>query len=122
MAGRVYTSIVYGIIRLSVWTALFVAALIDGLRHRQVRSRGWQLYLLLLGANALFVIKNVAFLAICIQGTVHEGWATPAAYGAYIFFGDLAEAFWIFLLLAISAGLWYVNPLFHQQIETLRLL
>ena len=106
MAGRVYTSIIYAIVRLCIWSALLAAGVTDGLRHRHVRSRGWQLYLLLILSNGLFVIKNIAFLAICIQGQINDGWAAPAAYGAYIFFGNIAESFWIFLLLAISAGLW----------------
>lgn len=106
MAGRVYTSVAYAIIRLCIWAALLAAAAFDGFRHRQVRSRGWQLYLLLVICNALFVLKNVCFLAICIQGEANEGWASKAAYGSYIFFSNIAESCWIFLLLAISAGLW----------------
>jgi hypothetical protein len=106
MAGRVYTSVAYAIVRLCIWGALLAAAAFDGFRHRQVRSRGWQLYLLLVISNCLFVLKNMAFLAICIQGEANSGWASKAAYGVYIFFSDIAESFWIFLLLAISAGLW----------------
>ena len=106
MAGRVYTSVTYAIVRLCIWGALLLAAAFDGFRHRQVRSRGWQLYLLLVISNGLFVLKNMSFLAICIQGEANEGWASRASYGTYIFFSDIAESFWIFLLLAISAGLW----------------
>jgi hypothetical protein len=107
MAGKVYTSVTYAIVRLCIWAALLAAAAFDGYRHRAVRSRAWQLYLLLVICNGLFVIKNVAFLAICIEGESSlDGWASRASYGAYIFFSDIAESFWIFLLLAISAGLW----------------
>ena len=108
MAGKVYTSVPYALVRLCLWAAVLAAGLVDGLKHKHLRSRGWQLYLLLLISNGLFVVKNLAFLAICIQGEVNDGWAAPAAYGFYIFFGDLAESFWLFVLLAISAGLWCV--------------
>lgn len=106
MADRVYTSVVYAIVRLSLWGFLFLVAALDGIRHRRVRSKGWQLFTLLVVSTGLFVVKNVGFLAICIQGAQYDGWATKGAYGAYIFFGDIADSFWIFLLLAISAGFW----------------
>lgn len=111
MAGRVYTSVIYAIVRLSIWVALLAAAAFDGIRHRQVRSKGWQLFTLLVASTALFVVKNIAFLAICIQGQKYDGWATASAYISYIFFGDIADSFWIFLLLAISAGFWWVKLL-----------
>ena len=106
MAFRVYTSVTYAIVRVSIWVALLALAVFDGVRHRQVRSQGWQLYFALVGSAALFVIKNIFFMGICIEGDNREGWASKGTFGAYIFFADVAEAFWIFLLLALSAGFW----------------
>lgn len=40
MAGRVYLSMAYVAPRAALWTLLFFVALVDGLRHRSVRSRG----------------------------------------------------------------------------------
>ena len=62
MAGRVYTSVAYAVVRLAIWLLLFIGAVIDGLRHRQIRSRGWQLYLLLVVSTALFVSLNPQFI------------------------------------------------------------
>lgn len=106
MANRVYTSVPYAISRLAIWVALLALAAIDGIRHRQVRSRGWQLYILLIICTAMFVIRNMFFLGICIEGESMDGWATQGTYGAYIFFADIAESLWIFVLLAISSGFW----------------
>ena len=40
MAGRIYLSMAYVAPRAALWLLLFVAALVDGIRHRAVRSRG----------------------------------------------------------------------------------
>lgn len=40
MAGRVYLNMAYVAPRTALWTLLFLAGLIDGIRHRGVRSRG----------------------------------------------------------------------------------
>lgn len=40
MAGRVYLNVAYVLPRTILWVVLFAAALIDGIRHRSVRSRG----------------------------------------------------------------------------------
>ncbi len=40
MAGRVYLEMAYVAPRAALWMALFVLALVDGIRHRAVRSRG----------------------------------------------------------------------------------
>jgi len=106
MAFQVYTSIPYGIARLSIWFALLVVAILDGVRNRQVKSKGWQLYYMLVAGTSLFVVRNPFFLGICIEGENNDGWAKRGTYGAYIFFADVAEAFWIFVLLAISSGFW----------------
>ncbi len=40
MAGRVYLNMAYVAPRTALWVLLFLAGLIDGIRHRGVRSRG----------------------------------------------------------------------------------
>jgi hypothetical protein len=40
MAGRIYLNMAYVAPRAALWLLLFVAALVDGIRHRAVRSRG----------------------------------------------------------------------------------
>lgn len=40
MAGRVYLEMAYVAPRALLWLTLFVLALVDGIRHRSVRSRG----------------------------------------------------------------------------------
>ena len=40
MANRVYLNLAYVVPRAALWLLLFVVALLDGIRHRSVRSRG----------------------------------------------------------------------------------
>lgn len=40
MAARVYLNLAYVAPRAVLWVLLFAAALVDGIRHRAVRSRG----------------------------------------------------------------------------------
>jgi hypothetical protein len=102
----VYTGIPYAIARCGIWVVLLVAALLDGFVHRQVRSRGWQLYAMLSAAVALFCIRNFAFLAMVVEGHHDVAGLVEKTYGGFIFFSDLADSWWIFTLLALSAGLW----------------
>lgn len=44
MAGRVYLAVPYVVPRTAMWVLLFAVGLIDGIRHRGVRSRGFQLF------------------------------------------------------------------------------
>ena len=106
MTDSVYTSVPYAVARVGIWALLLAAALTDGFWHRRVRSRGWQLYALLCGAVALFVVRNLAFLAMVVEGKLSTAGAVHHTYFAYIFFSDFADAYWIFVLLALSAGLW----------------
>lgn len=47
MTNRVWLNVAYLAPRWAVWTLLLVVASIDACRHRHVRSRGWQLYAVL---------------------------------------------------------------------------
>lgn len=50
MASRVWLTPGYIIPRWSLWTLLLVIAVLDGIFHRRVRSRGYQLYAALVRA------------------------------------------------------------------------
>ena len=93
-----YDSVIYAIVRLSLWAALAVFGCLDWIRHRHVRSRAWQLYILLLGVTLLYVVRNTFLLGVALS---------KGARGLeflYLLMSDVAESAWIFTLLAISAG------------------
>lgn len=116
MAAQILISVPYALARLAVWLLLLAVAVIDGLKHRHIRSRGYQLYLALTIVCALFTLKNIVYLAISLEAGSEDGAAT-AAYIVYIFFSDLAEGLWIGVLLAISAGYWYASHLTQTLIN-----
>lgn len=102
MAGRVYLNMAYVAPRTALWVLLFAAGLIDGIRHRGVRSRGFQLYWALVVSAGLFVLQEIVLLILAAEA--HGQWVNGATLGAYIFFADLATSFWFGILLAVSAG------------------
>ena len=102
----VYDSVIYAIVRLSLWGSLGILGGLDFARHRHVRSRAWQLYVLLLGVTVLYIMRNALLLGVALSGGT-SGSASVLKRGLeflYLFSSDLAEAAWIFTLLAISAG------------------
>ncbi|KAL4859343.1 hypothetical protein ACK3TF_000461 [Chlorella vulgaris] len=102
MAARVYLNLAYVAPRAVLWVLLFVAALVDGIRHRAVRSRGFQLYWALVGCSALFVIQDVVL--VILAAASHGQSVNRATLGAYIFFADLAISYWFGILLLVAAG------------------
>ncbi len=94
----IYDSVIYTIVRLSLWSALGVVGCLDWVRHRQVRSRAWQLYVLLLGVTLLYIIRNTFLFGVALSG------GARALDFLYLLTSDMAESAWIFTLLAISAG------------------
>ncbi|PSC76093.1 hypothetical protein C2E20_0258 [Micractinium conductrix] len=103
MAGRVYLSMAYVAPRAALWTLLFFVALVDGLRHRSVRSRGFQLYWALVLSGGLFVLQEVVLLILVGQSSSAAD-VSRATLGAYIFFADVAASWWFGILLAVAAG------------------
>ena len=93
-----YDSVIYAIVRLSLWGALAVVGCLDWIRHRHVRSRAWQLYVLLLGVTLLYLVRNTLLLGVALS----KG-ARSLSF-LYLLMSDVAESAWIFTLLAISAG------------------
>ena len=71
MAGRVYLAIPYVAPRCAIWALLFVVALWDGIRHRAVRSRGFQLYWVSAGSiEARLAAPGGALNAVSQQAAV----------------------------------------------------
>lgn len=104
MAGRVYLEIAYVAPRALLWLALFVWALIDGIRHRAVRSRGFQLYWALVGSSALFVLQEVVLVILVTESRGEQQGVDRPTLGAYIFFANLAASYWFGILLTVAAG------------------
>ena len=100
----VYDSVVYAIVRLSLWTCLATVGFLDGLRNRHIRSKGWQLYLLLVVDACLFVVRNGFLLGVSLVGSSGTSVLSRAMQFLYLIFSDVAESAWIFTLLAISSG------------------
>ena len=87
MSVLAYTSVPYALARLAIWAALPAVAALDGARHRDTRSRGWQLFGALLAAAAAFTLRNAAFLALVATGA-SSAWLTYL----YILLSDAADS------------------------------
>ena len=118
MAGRVYLAMPFVATRTALWAALFAVALWDGIRHRGVRSRGFQLYWALVVSAGLFVLQEVVLLILAAES--HGQTVNRATLGAYIFFADLATSFWFGILLTVAAGYWCVGGLLRREGEALQ--
>lgn len=94
----------YAWIRLGLWALVFGFACFDGSRHRTIRSKGWQLYLILVIDTFLFLIRNGLFLGVCLQGLESTSTSARVLRLFYVLSSDIAESAWIFTLLAISSG------------------
>lgn len=99
MASRVYLSWTYLLPRFALWVLLLVVAIIDGLRHRHVRSRAWQLYAALTGVVGLGALREAVLLA-------YASTTSSAVFDVWIFMSDLADAAFIAVMLLIAAGFW----------------
>lgn len=106
MATSLYDSVIYAIVRLSLWGFVTTVACLDGIKNRHTRSKGWQLYFILIGDACLFVIRNCFLLGVAIVGTGSTGFLSRSLQLLYLLSSDLAESAWIFTLLAISSGFW----------------
>lgn len=98
-----YESLAYLIPRLLVWLALFSLATADGVLHRHIKKRGWQLHrgiLLVIGA---YVVQDVLLLTYSIGARSDLGTVDDVCK-AFIFFADLADSLLIGLLMAVAAG------------------
>jgi len=64
----------------------------------------YQLFWALVGSAGLFVLQEIVLL-IMVAGANGQ-WVNRATLGAYIFFADLATAYWFGILLTVAAGYW----------------
>ena len=108
MSSGVIENTVYAWIRLGLWALVFGVACFDGSRHRTIRSKGWQLYLILVIDTFLFLVRNGFFLGVCLQGLESTATSARVLRLFYVLSSDIAESAWIFTLLAISSGFWCV--------------
>ena len=89
-----YESLAYLIPRLLIWLALFGLATADGVLHRHIKQRGWQLHrgiLLVIGA---YVIQDVLLLTYSIGARSNLGTVDDVCK-AFIFFANLADSLFI---------------------------
>ena len=86
-------------------------ACLDGIKNCHTRSKGWQLYFILIGDACLFVIRNCFLLGVAIVGTGSTGFLSRSLQLVYLLSSDVAESAWIFTLLAISSGFWCVQKI-----------
>ena len=89
-----YESLAYLIPRLLVWLALFGLATADGVLHRHIKKRGWQLHrgiLLVIGA---YVIQDILLLTYSVGARSNLGTIDDVCK-AFIFFADLADSLFI---------------------------
>ena len=89
-----YESLAYLIPRFLVWLALFVLATTDGVLHRHIKRRGWQLHrgiCLVIGA---FVLQDILLLVYSIGARTGLG-SIDNVCKSFIFFSDLADSLFI---------------------------
>lgn len=84
----------YLIPRVILWIALFVAALSDTIRHRNVKRRGHQLQRGVLFVIGAFIVQDILLLAYAAQKRAEDP-AAQRIYLAYIFFTDFADSSFI---------------------------
>ncbi len=113
MASQIFLSTAYLLPRCILWIALFAGALVDGLRHVHVKSRGRQLYagvILVLFAMVVqvpstprFAIQELASPVITIISCVwissqdvllltYSATDSGTVFSVYIFFTDTADS------------------------------
>ncbi|KAA6425595.1 MAG: hypothetical protein FRX49_04492 [Trebouxia sp. A1-2] len=114
-----YESLAYLIPRLLVWLALFGLATADGVLHRHIKKRGWQLHrgiLLVIGA---YVVQDVLLLTYSIGARSNLGTIDDVCK-AFIFFADLADSLFILVsLIALLLAWVYIFDTVQREREML---
>mmetsp|Transcript_22196 Transcript_22196/g.61594 ORF Transcript_22196/g.61594 Transcript_22196/m.61594 type:complete len:454 (-) Transcript_22196:263-1624(-) len=99
MANKVPLDVPAAAVRLSLWLVLWLLTQVDFLRHKHIRGRGWQLQRGLTGLLTLEVLKQLLQLIFSLVKPPNTG-----LLGSYVVLADLADAWWLALLLHISCG------------------
>ncbi len=90
MASQIYMSVFYMIPRTAMWIAVFVLALLDGLRHIHENARARKLYagvVIVLGA---MVLQDVLLTLYAISGG--DSFGAGALFKGYILATDAADS------------------------------
>lgn len=102
MASQILNQPLYLLPRTALWILLFVAAVLDGLRHLSVNARARKLYIFVVAVLGLFAVQDVLLLVYSLTGGSERG--TSVIFSIYIFFTDLADSSFNALLLVVAAG------------------
>lgn len=98
-----FESLEYLIPRLLVWLALFALATTDGVLHKHIKRRGWQLHrgiCLVIGA---FVLQDILLVTYSIgKRKGSSSVAVENVCKSYIFFADLADSLFIVSILLLG--------------------
>lgn len=89
-----YEPLAYLIPRLLVWLALFGLATADGVLHRHIKRRGWQLHRGIVVVIGSFVVQDTLLL-VYLGGARHGMGTIEDVCKAFIFFADLADSLFI---------------------------
>lgn len=89
-----YESLAYLVPRLLVWVALFALATTDGVLHRHIKRRGWQLHRGICVVIGAFVLQDVLLLSYSIGKRTGLG-SIDNVCKSFIFFADLADSLFI---------------------------
>lgn len=84
-ANRVWLNLAWLIPRWCLWALLFVVAIVDGMRHRNVAATAGRLFWLLVLSTGLFLFRDTFLLAFSAEAQ-DGSWINRATFDAYIFF------------------------------------
>ncbi|KAK9846211.1 hypothetical protein WJX84_004971 [Apatococcus fuscideae] len=94
----------YVAIRLALWSLLWIGAFIDGVLHRTVRRRGWQLHWTIIAVIFFYVVQDVLLTTVSFEDINDASSIADKIFYAFLFFTDFADALFIGLLLLIGGG------------------
>lgn len=94
MAVNTYLETWFIIPSVAIWSAVFLACLFDGLRHRFNRSRGWQLYACVTLVMATMTLRYTLLLLYSLAES-YDTVGAGALFYSYILVTDLADALFI---------------------------
>ena len=89
-----YESLAYLIPRLLVWLAMFALATTDGVLHRHIKRRGWQLHRGICVVIGAFVLQDILLLSYSIGAKTGLS-SIDNVCKSFIFFADLADSLFI---------------------------
>ena len=85
----------YVVIRLALWSVLFIGAFLDGLLHRSVRRRGWQLHWTIIAAIFFYVLQDILLTTVSFEDINSTSSVADKVFYAFIFFTDFADSLFI---------------------------